>query len=198
MLHSSDLTQVLEAAGLEATEISIRKNRHLFRTGDPVVRMHFVLDGLAVMTRVLENGQELVVQRAGPGDLFAEASLFSEQYHCDALAGTNLSCAVFSKADVLAALEKPEVSFAVLKVYSHTIRNLRSQIELRNIKRADDRVLAYLHMIPVDGTGWRCPHLSWKDIARTLGLTHEACYRALALLVRNGRIEKSDGRFRLV
>lgn len=38
--------------------------------------MFFVRTGRLVMVRILESGQELVVQRADPGDLFAEASLF--------------------------------------------------------------------------------------------------------------------------
>jgi len=193
-----DITDILRQAGLEPARLNLASGDRLFWTGDPVARMHFVRKGLLTMVRMLETGQEVVVQRAGPGELFAEASLFAEHYHCDALCETDAVCDVYEKQAILAALALPDVAMALLKVYSRSIRDLRSQIELRNIKRADDRVLAYLSLLPADRDGWRETGLAWTDIGRTLGLTHEAIYRALAALVRNGRIERAENRYRLV
>ncbi|MCK7615577.1 Crp/Fnr family transcriptional regulator [Roseibium sediminicola] len=193
-----DITDILKQAGLESIQLSLASGDHLFWTGDSITRMYFVQKGLLTMVRTLESGQEVAVQRAGPGELLAEASLFAERYHCDAICETDVECAVFEKQAILAALSRPEVSFAALKIYSRTIRDLRGQIELRNIKRADDRVLAYLALLPADGEGWREPGLAWTDIGRTLGLTHEAIYRALSRLVREKRIERTENRYRLL
>jgi len=193
-----DITDILNRAGLDPVQISLASGDHLFWTGDPITRMYFVRKGLLTMVRTLESGQEVAVQRAGPGELLAEASLFAERYHCDAICETNVDCAVFEKQAILSALSVPEVSFAVLKIYARTIRDLRGQIELRNIKRADDRVLAYLALLPADDDGWREPGLAWTDIGRTLGLTHEAIYRALSTLVRKRRIERAENRYRLM
>ncbi len=197
MLKTFNLKQALDQAGLASTPLSIAKRQPLFRSGDRVRRMFYVLEGRLNMIRTLENGQELVVQRAGPGDLLAEASLFADRYHCDAVGETAARCAAYDKQAVIDALHNPEISMSVLRIYSQEIRNLRSQIELRNIKRADDRVAAFLSMLPRDRGGWCDPNHAWKDIARTIGLTHEACYRALAALVREKRLEKSGGRYRL-
>lgn len=169
----------------------------MFWAGDPITRMFFVRHGSITMLRTLESGHEVVVQRAGPGELFAEASLFADHYHCDAVCETDVKCSAFDKKAVLSALGTPEISVAILKIYSRSIRDLRTQIELRNIKRADDRVLAYLSLLPADADGWRDPGLAWTDIGRTLGLTHEAIYRALARLAREKRIERDDTRYRL-
>lgn len=190
-------TDILKKAGLETQTLSLPSGEHLFWTGDRITRMYFVLGGLVTMVRTLESGQEVVVQRAGSGELLAEASLFADRYHCDAICETDVDCAVFDKQDLLATLARPDVSMAVLKIYSRSIRDLRSQIELRNIRRADERVLAYLSLLPAREDGWREPGLAWKDIGRTLGLTHEAIYRALALLAKSGRIERVDNRIRL-
>jgi CRP-like cAMP-binding protein len=175
----------------------INNREHLFRTGDPVNRMFYVVSGTPVLLRTLESGQELVVQRGTAGELFAEASLFSDRYHCDAVCESDVTCAVFDKQKILKALDDPAVSRSVLQIYSRAIRDLRTQIELRNIRRADDRVLAYLSLLPADGNGWRDPGLAWTDIARTLGLSHEAVYRALAALSRDNRLERADHRYRL-
>lgn len=193
-----NIKKAFDLAGLRATRLTLGKNDALFRAGDPVVRMHYVAEGQIVMLRTLENGQELAVQRAGPGNLFAEASLFSDSYHCDAHCVTPVVCETYDKQEILRALEVPEVALSVLKAYSLQIRDLRSQIELRNIKRADQRLLTYLNTLSPDKDGWRDPGLSWKDVSRTLGLTHEACYRALAKLEKEKRIERAAGRYRLV
>ncbi|GAB4530437.1 MAG: Crp/Fnr family transcriptional regulator [Roseibium sp.] len=176
----------------------IGNREYMFRTGDPVTRMFYVVDGTPVLLRTLESGQELVVQRGTSGELFAEASLFSERYHCDAVCESDVTCAVFDKQKFLKALDNPEVARSVLQIYSRSIRDLRTQIELRNIKRADDRVLAYLSLLPADKDGWRNPGLAWTDIARTLGLSHEAIYRALSALTRDNRLHREDNRYRLL
>ncbi len=198
MYEDDGLKQALDAADVDHTLVTIPRRQVLFRTGDRVSRMFCVLEGTLALIRTLENGQELVVQRAGAGDLLSEASLFSSHYHCDAVGETQAVCAAYDKDIFLKALKDPEIGLSFLKSCSREIRNLRSQVELRNIKRADDRVAAFLATLPKDGNGWREPGQTWKDAARTLGLTHEACYRALASLIREKRIEKADGRYRLI
>lgn len=193
-----DITDILKQAGLKPDELRPASGDRLFWTGDPITGMYFVREGLVTLVRTLESGQDVVVQRAGPGELLAEASLFADHYHCDAICETDVACAVFTKQDFQDALSRPEVSLAVLKIYSRSIRELRTQIELRNIKRADERVLAYLSLLPADGHGWRRPGLAWTDIGRTLGLTHEAIYRAVSRLRRDGRIERAENRYRLL
>jgi len=192
-----DILTALQHAGIEPSRVCVGNREYLFRTGDPVTRMFYVVDGTPVLLRTLESGQELVLQRGTAGQLFAEASLFSEHYHCDAVCESDVTCAVFDKQKVLAALDDPAVARSVLQIYSSSIRDLRAQVELRNIRRADDRVLAYLSLLPADEDGWRDPGLTWTDIARTLGLSHEAIYRALAALTRDSRLERADHRYRL-
>ncbi|MEO9526095.1 Crp/Fnr family transcriptional regulator [Roseibium sp.] len=191
-----DIRRALKLAGLEPVHLGLKAREHLFHTGDRILRMYLVLEGRLTMVRTLESGQELVVQRAGPGEFLAEASLFADRYHCDAICETDIACEVYDKRDLFTALGERDVSIAILEAYSRSIRILRSQIELRNIKRADDRVLAYLTLLPADEDGWRYPSLSWKDVARTLGLSHEAVYRALAALTRGNRIERAENRIR--
>src|SRR3954469_10683504 len=57
----------------------------LFERGTPVQAMYRVVDGLVELVRYGADGAKLVLQRAGPGAVVAEASLFSASYHCDAV-----------------------------------------------------------------------------------------------------------------
>jgi CRP-like cAMP-binding protein len=58
----------------------------LFRTGDPVQWIWCVVEGSLHLVRNLPHGTTLTLQVASAGTVLAEASLFSEAYHCDAIA----------------------------------------------------------------------------------------------------------------
>ncbi|WP_082365466.1 cyclic nucleotide-binding domain-containing protein [Bosea sp. (in: a-proteobacteria)] len=57
-----------------------------FRSGDAVRRLYRVADGIIALVRPLPHGADLTIQRTRPSDLIAEASLFADAYHCDAVA----------------------------------------------------------------------------------------------------------------
>lgn len=188
----------LQAAGLMSRSMAFSAQTYLFRSGDPVSRLFFIVSGKTKMVRTLESGQEIALQRARAGSFLAEASLFADRHHCDALCESDVTCIVYEKMQVLEALKTPEIAEIFLKIYAQSIRDLRSQIELRNIKRADHRLFAYLISLNEDELGWRDPHMRWKEVSKTLGLTHEAIYRALNTLSRSGQIERKDGKVRLL
>jgi CRP-like cAMP-binding protein len=72
--------------GLRFRERHFDSGRPLFHRGDPVKDVHFVLAGSVHLVRRQPDGAFLILQRAGPGSILAEASLYSETYHCDAVA----------------------------------------------------------------------------------------------------------------
>ena len=57
----------------------------LFRQGAETKGLYIVLNGRVHLERVGPNGERFVIHRATEGTSFAEASIFSEFYHCDAL-----------------------------------------------------------------------------------------------------------------
>jgi CRP/FNR family transcriptional regulator, dissimilatory nitrate respiration regulator len=72
--------------GLRARPQHFESGQSLFRRGDPATDMHFVLTGAVHLVRYQSDGSVLILQRAGPGSILAEASLYSGTYHCDAVA----------------------------------------------------------------------------------------------------------------
>ena len=71
---------------LSPTEREFDAGALLFRRGDEVSVLHLVLDGEAHLVRHRADGGRLVLQRAAPKTILAEASVFSERYHCDCVA----------------------------------------------------------------------------------------------------------------
>ena len=65
------------------------------------------------------------------------------------------------------------------------------------IRSADDRVLHHLDL-SASKDGVVVFDRPLLDVAEDLGLTREACYRALASLARLGAIERTDRTIRLI
>jgi CRP-like cAMP-binding protein len=143
--------------------------------------------------RVDRSGHEVVLYVAGPGETLAEASLFSAEYHCDAVASSNATARLYPKREVLAGFEKsPKSLLAFSGMLAHLVMNLRTRIEQRNIRSARERVRHFL-AINVDADGRTVElHGTLKDLAAELGLTHESLYRTLAELERAGEIRRKS------
>ena len=88
------------------------KGELLFRSGDSAAALYVVERGGIRLERPLADGFLLTVHTARPGQIFAEAALFAEHYHCDAVAETASRVAVHPKDRVLAAL-KDDGEFAL-------------------------------------------------------------------------------------
>jgi CRP/FNR family transcriptional regulator, dissimilatory nitrate respiration regulator len=81
---------------------------------------------------------------AQPGEAFAEASLFSWIYHCDAVADVRSRVIVYSKPGLLRALrEDPGAALALPSPSRTRYKRSAAGFELLYIKSARDRLLAY-------------------------------------------------------
>jgi len=191
----STLTEILESlSGGSGVARRLDAGEMLFTTGDPVRSLFVTERGQLRLLRHTAHGATLTLHIAQPGEASAEASLFSRTYHCDAAADVPSLVRAYPKRALLRALR--EDSGAALALTGHLARQvqaLRGHIELLNIKSARGRVLGYLH----DHLGASARRVelerTWKVIATEIGLTHEAVYRALAELERDGLIER-DGK----
>ena len=177
---------------------SLERGEAVFRQGDTATAIFVVGQGRIRLTRALEDGTSATIHVAEAGDSFAEASLSAPRYHCDAIAELPSVVLHVPKRDLLAALTAdPSESLALAGALAAQVRDLRSALELRNIRSASARLLAWLRL----HASGRPPAVqlrrSWSLVADELGLTREAVYRALASLERQGRIERSDNTVRL-
>jgi CRP-like cAMP-binding protein len=143
--------------------------------------MFFLEYGAVNLIRHTDAGQKVSMFRAVSGDTMAEPALFSEAYHCDAGAEDNSSVLYLDKGLVLDVMaQDPSFATSLVQRLAMQVQTYRRRLELLAIRSAEDRVIAGL----ADGrlTG------SVMNFAADLGLSHEAVYRALSKLVRDGRI----------
>ncbi len=186
-------------AGIRTRGVSLGRGETLFRAGDEARAIYRVERGCLRLMRHGIDGEAITLHRAEPGSLFAEASLFSAVYHCDAVAEAPSRVEIFPKAAVLLHLSAhPTINLAFSAYLARQLQALRGRLEITRLKSARERVVAWLTQLgAADGTiRLGRPLLA---AAAEIGLTHEALYRALAQLVREDRLERPGRRlFRLV
>jgi CRP-like cAMP-binding protein len=170
----------------------------LFRQGEPVTALHRLRAGRIRLVRCLEDGTAVVLHAARAGETFAEASAFADAYHCDAVADAPSEVECAPMAEFLSALAAGgEAGLGFTRLLAAQVRDLRARAELRSIRAAPERVLAWLRMRATGNPPSVALNRSWTEVAVEIGLTREATYRALARLERDGRIVREESRVRL-
>lgn len=163
--------------------IAVKKNESIFLQGAATEGLYFVERGSVELRRHTESGAQVVIHRAVSGETFAEASLFSNVYHCDAVALDETVVVRIARKAVLSQFANDaEFALELAGRFASQVQIYRRRIELLAIRSAEDRVLTALTDRPVNG--------SIISFASEIGLTHEATYIALAILAHKGKVRK--------
>lgn len=176
----------------DLTKVLLQRGEQLFLQNDPTLGIYYLVDGVVTLTRVSESGRMIVLHRARAGETFAEASMFSDHYHCTAIA-TRDSKVIRCHLGAVDRLfhNDPEFVQALARRFALDVQQSRRQIERLSIPVAEERIIAALE----DG-------LLGEDIsefAMLIGLAPETVYRALARLTRNGQVQKlGRGRYQVL
>lgn len=167
------------------SNISLAKGENLFLQGDKTAGIFFLESGTIILSRHTASGDRVIVHNVINGEIFAEASLFSSSYHCDADAGTASTVIKIARDQVMEKFNADlEFATALASRFAVQIQDYRRRVEILGIRNAKVRVYeAFCDGLLKGGI---------KTFAEQIGLTHEATYRSLAALVREGRIRKID------
>lgn len=138
--------------------------------------MFLIEVGTAQLVRHHPNGSAVVLQRANPGAVLAEASLFTPEYHCDAIALSSVQARIVSRAAVQQLFySNPDFAKAWVAHLGKEVRSARLRAEILTLKTVAERLDAWLAdhgQLPKKG--------GWKVIAHEIGTSPEALYREIA------------------
>ena len=182
-------------ASLQASSVVrvLASGELLFSQGDQAAAIYKVESGRLRLIRRTVDDHLVILHTARRGEFFAEAALFSDTYHCDAVAAAPSSVRVYPKQIVMEAMRTdPALAEAFMARLARQLQDLRARMELRNIRSARDRVLQYLRLragvhgrtIEIEG--------QLQDIAAEIGMTREALYRTLAVLEAEGHLTRTN------
>lgn len=139
----------------------------LLLTGAAVQDIFLVRAGEVHLMRHTRSGERLILHRAGPGAVLAEASAYAPRYHCDAVARGSVLVAALPKSRFLAALAADAAlatDWAALLARATQAARLRA--EIRSLPRVATRLEVWLeagHTLP--------PHGQLQDLAAEPGVT---------------------------
>ena len=168
---------IAQLLGGSDRDVAFRDGQRIFGVADAVQFLFVVREGGVVLVRRQRGGSSLVLQRVAPGGLLAEASLFAQRYHCEAVAcGPTLLARIPRSRVVDEQLGDPSWLRDFAAHLASEVQRARARAELLSLKKVDERVDAWLalHGKAMPGRG------QWIDWASELGITPEALYRELA------------------
>lgn len=174
-------------------ERALKPGEPLFRAGQRPTGLYQIVSGRIRLARVDRSGRETMLHSATAGDTVAEASLFSNAYHCDAIASTPTKVRLYPKA-----AHNPDAAAAFMARLANQLMEVRTRLERRNIHSARERLRHYLvlHAGP-DGRTIKLPG-TVKELAADVGLSHEAVYRTLASMAADREISLSKNLIKLL
>lgn len=166
-------------------EIYVERGEAIFNEGAKTRGMIFVLSGCIELRCYTESGSAIVIHTAKAENTFVEAALFSEHYHCDAIAISNSRVTELSKLGIF-ELFNSNIEFATMLTqrFARQIQEYRRKVESLAIRNANDRVYF--------GLAEGLLQTDIKSFASEIGLTHEVVYRSLNKLIKLGKIEKGE------
>ncbi len=183
--------------GITPAHRSLAAGQALFRQGARTSGIFRLAAGRIRLQRCTPGGSVVTMHTARPGELFAEASLFSPRYHCDGIAQSDADVLVYARAQVLQAFaDSPSALLTFAAGLAQRMQSLRQLMELRQVRPAEERVLQFLRLHCDAQGGWTAPG-TLKQWAEDLALTHEALYRTLARLQRTGMLMRDADRMQL-
>lgn len=176
----------------ELRTIQTHRGEVIFRQGDATSGLFQVVAGSVTLQRTTEDGSTLTLHRSTQTEYFAEASIFSETYHCNAICTEAGEVQKISKTSVTKMMEtNKEFSREFTKHLAIQVQMYRAHVELLAIRSAKDRILAAMQTNNNTST--------IIELASRINLTHETCYRAFKTLCSEGRMRRTgQGKYELL
>lgn len=163
-------------------QLSLGTGEFLFHRGAQVTDLFLVTAGAVQLVRHQADGRLLVQQRAGPGQIVAEASLFSARYHCDAIATSPTCIHAVDRTRLRRELERDRtLALAWLESLALDVQRARLRSEILTLRTVGQRLDAWLEVAGPPRRG------QWKSLAEQIGVSPEALYRELSQRRRRPR-----------
>lgn len=175
MIMSSEIFQILALKAEHS--LSLARGEQLFRREDRVEWIYLLVAGAVDLVRFQRDGKETVINRAASGTVLAEASLYSERYHCDGVCAQDSTLYLMPKEYLKKLLrEEHAIAHEWATYLAFSLHKTRHRVELLSRKTIANRLTGWLEWnggkLPLKG--------QWKNLAVELDVTPEALYREIA------------------
>jgi CRP-like cAMP-binding protein len=148
----------------------------LFLSGESVRLMFFVTRGQVDLVRYSRSGARILLFGAGAGQILAEASAYSMNYHCDGTAAVDSQVLSIPVATFRERLDQnAELASLWAARLARGLQGARMNSAIKSMKTVEERLDAWL----ADGSALP-PKGQWQTLAQSLGVSREAIYREMS------------------
>lgn len=183
------------------TTRTFAKNTVVINEGDHTDALYIINSGRSAVTKIHEDGKEMVVAVLGPGDYFGEMALIDEQPRsANVITKEPSQFSIVMKQDFQRLLmTNPELSLKIMKGLSQRLRSAMRQIEglaFMDVYGRIARLLLEIASPPDPDSGDRtiAEPLTHKDIASRVGASREVISRIMKDLATGGYISTHNKR----
>ena len=177
----------------QVTYRDLSQGERLFRREDAARYIYILATGRIWLVQPTIENKTATLQFAKPGDIVGENALFEDVYVCNAIANVASRVIVYNRSCFTQIIENyPDLVEDLLRKLTQKISYYQTNIELREIRAAHQRVLQYLRYVAEPQL--QTIHLDYplQDIARQLGFTPATLSRALSKLEEDGFITRES------
>ena len=164
--------------------------------------MFIILDGRVKISRISEDGREVILSILSEGDFFGEMSILDGQNRsANVVTLEDSRIMIVRREDFLKMLrDYPQIAINLLKELAHRLRRSDSQIKSLSLQNATGKVASTLLRI-ADDSGKihmgqvEIPRLPpQQDLANMAGTSRETISRVLKTLSKQGYLKKEGSR----
>jgi CRP-like cAMP-binding protein len=190
---------VLDELLSRMTKRSYQKNNMILMEDEFGDTFFIIAGGSIKITRVSEDGREVILAMLGEGEFFGEMSLLDgETRSANAIAIEESKVLILKRHDFLLFLERfPKIAISLLTEMAGRIRKSDQQIESLSLSDAEHRIgITLIRMAEELGTirqgKVEISNLPYQqDIANMAGTSRETVSRMMKILEEKGFIKRS-------
>jgi CRP-like cAMP-binding protein len=187
-LEPSLLSQLAEHSSLKTYNI----DEVVFREGDALPAcLYLLVAGSLRLTKISESGKETILWLLGADEVFAAPALFGNGLApATATALEPIKVLTIQREALLNGFrEAPEMALHMLGIFNQRLQHLHSRVHGLVSERAIVRLIHYLKYFAASVGTDQVPegqrlrsHLTYYQIARSIGITYEECVRVFKQL----------------
>jgi CRP/FNR family cyclic AMP-dependent transcriptional regulator len=197
-LGEHDLTEISKVAVRQ----EFKKDNMILIEEEVGSTMFIILDGRVKISRISDEGREVILSILSEGDFFGEMSILDGQTRsANVVTLGDSKILVIRREEFLKMLrDYPQIAINLLKELAHRLRRSDSQIKSLSLQNATGKVASTLLRI-ADDSGKihlgqvEIPRLPpQQDLANMAGTSRETISRVLKSLAKKGYLKKEGSR----
>lgn len=184
------------------TSVSYKKKEVIFSEGDPSEWLYIVAEGKAKITKLSQDGKEIILEIIAAMDFFGGlAVLRGFPYPANAVAMENTRVLKISRSNLLRIFDRfPNLMYSMAMQVGERMKESHETLKNIALERVEARIASTLLKLS-DKVGKKVEHgiaidmkLTKQDIAEMVGTTVETSIRTMSKLRKLGILADSEGK----